>query len=234
MKTATVPLTVIILTHRRDGRFKQAVASAAWANEILVADYSKKPPISNFAVTRNKLLKQAKNDWVFFLDSDELIEEKSWPHLETLIRDAQLEGVFVRRRDVFHGRLLRFGETGNTWLLRLMRKRAARFSRPVHEVAAVSGKTRRSRITLTHFAHVNITEFLQDITHYAQLEAEYQTDRQLPSFLLGLKIIVYPKGKFFANYFLKLGFLDGWQGLAYAVIMSLHSVFVRVFAYEDR
>lgn len=234
MKKATVPISVIILTHRRDGRWKQAVASAQWAKEILIADYSKKKPIVNFSVERNKLLKRAKNDWVFFVDSDEVIEAKSWPHIETLIRNSQLDGVYVRRQDVFHGRLLRFGETGTVWLLRLMRKRAAHFSRPVHEVAQVKGATRRSRITLKHFTHTSITEFLQDITRYAQIEAEYQTDSQLPIFLLALKTVIYPKGKFVANYFFRLGFLDGWQGLTYAVMMSLHSVFVRVFSYEDR
>lgn len=234
MKKATIPLSVIILTHRHDQRFRQAVASAQWASQVMVVDFSQKKPIVNFAKERNSLLKQAKYDWVLFLDSDEVIDPKSWPHLETMIRDPQLKGVFVRRRDVFHGKVLRFGETGEVWLLRLMRKNAAHFIRPVHEVAQVRGKTKQSHITLWHTTHSTISEFLQDVTRYAQLEAEYQTDSQLPVVLLSLKTIAYPKAKFVVNYFLKLGFLDGWQGLAYAMIMSLHSLFVRVFSYENR
>ena len=40
--------------------------------------------------------------------------------------------------------------------------------------------------------------------------------------------------KFVSNYWLKAGFLDGWRGLIYAVVMSIHSLAVRVFIYEQQ
>ena len=46
------------------------------------------------------------------------------------------------------------------------------------------------------------------------------------------QMIVYPIGKFINNFILELGFLDGWRGLIYAFIMSLHSLWVRVYWYE--
>jgi hypothetical protein len=130
--------------------------------------------------------------------------------------------------------VLRFGETGNVWLLRLMRKEAGKFIRPVHEIAKVTGSTAKAKIYLKHHAHLDLKEFLEDISQYAKIEAEYQDDHRLPDWLLMAKTIVFPVGKFMQNYFLKLGLLDGWRGLTYAVMMSLHSLFVRVFSYENR
>jgi hypothetical protein len=38
-----------------------------------------------------------------------------------------------------------------------------------------------------------------------------------------VKIIIWPEVKFFVNYILKVGFLDGIQGFVSAVLMSFHS-----------
>jgi len=41
-----------------------------------------------------------------------------------------------------------------------------------------------------------------------------------------------PKAKFIQNYFLKLGFLDGYLGLFQAYLMSVQSLTVRVFQWQ--
>lgn len=223
-----------IITDRRDERFRAALTSARRAGEVLVKDMTGKPPITDFSAVRNALLKTAKHEWVLFLDSDEVIDKKSWPHIELCIRNTALAGVWVRRHDVFYGKKLRFGEVGNTWIIRLVRAQKTKFVRPVHEVAQVKGETRRSRIMLLHFSHPTLSGFLSDVARYARLEARYQSDARLPVVLLALKTLLFPFGKLCMNYLVRLGFLDGWRGLAYALVMSLHSLWVRVFSYENR
>lgn len=252
IQPASIPITVIILTHRNDRRFFQALQSAQPAKEVLVVDFdsgnswaalkkkahfsriSRVGPIVNFSAVRNEALQKAHHDWVLFVDSDEVITPESWASLQRFIQEPRLQGVWVRRKDIFYGKILRFGETGSVWLLRLMRKGAAHFIRPVHEVVVADGQTARSDIVLLHTAHLTVSEFLQDITQYAHIAAEYQRDHELIPFWLGIKTIVYPVGKFVHNFIFRLGFLDGWRGFVYALMMSLHSVFVRVFSYENR
>lgn len=251
MTETKLPLSVVILTHRSDKRFEKALSSAQKAQEVLVIDYQSQNdwkdlqkkytfsvvkrtgPIENFSFERNFALKQAHHDWVFFLDSDEIIPEENWLSIEKCLSQNEIAGFWVHRKDVFYGKELRFGETGNQRFLRLIQKEKAEYLRPVHEKAEVTGKTATSKITLLHFSHQNISEFIQDITRYASMEAEYQNDNLLSDFSLGVKTILYPKAKFLSNYFLKLGFFDGWRGLVYAVMMSLHSLMVRVFSYEN-
>ncbi len=247
-----LPISVIILTHRNDQRFLKALSSAQMAEEVLVADYQSQNNwptlakkyqfnlvkrtkiIENFASERNLALAKAKHDWVLFLDSDEEIVESSWTEIAQAINNPDIDGFFVKRIDIFYGQTLKFGETGDSKFLRLIRKDKAKYLRPVHEKAIVTGNTQDSQIFLNHYSHTNISEFITDITHYSALEAEYQNDDLLKPLILGLKTIAYPKAKFFNNYILKLGFLDGWRGLVYATIMSLHSLMVRVFSYENR
>ncbi|MFH2118595.1 MAG: glycosyltransferase family 2 protein, partial [Candidatus Paceibacterota bacterium] len=229
-KSVNNPVSVIILTHRHDRRFVQALASAQPADEVLVIDFDSQnnwPSLSkqfqfkkidrceslkNFSVERNAAMKKAKHDWVFFLDSDEEIDSSSWKEIRELVKRIDINGVLINRRDIFYGKILRFGETGKVKLIRLMKKQVSQFTRPVHEIAQIKGKVVSSRISLLHFAHQNIAEFFQDISYYAQLEAEYQQDYLLNNFRLGLKTINYPVGKFCQNFFGKLGFLDGWRG----------------------
>jgi glycosyltransferase involved in cell wall biosynthesis len=249
----SIPLSVIILTHRNDNRFLKALNSAQPATEVLVLDYQsdndwkklknkyhfelikRTGPIENFSKERNLALKEARNKWIFFLDSDEEIDKNSWPIIQNLITDeTEMDGFFINRTDVFYGKPLKFGETGSSKFLRLIKKDKAKYLRPVHETAYVDGETDYTKININHYSHENIYEFLKDITHYSFLEAEYQNDYLLPSIKLGAKTIIYPKAKFIVNYVFRLGFLDGWRGLVYATMMSLHSMMVRIFSYENR
>lgn len=249
----SVPLSIIILTHRKDQRFINSLASAQPADEVLVLDYEsdndwtllkkkyhfklikRAGKIENFSQERNLALKEAKQEWIFFLDSDEEIDKNSWTQIKDLVtEEANIDGFFVNRTDIFYGKPLRFGETGGSKFLRLIKKDKAKYLRPVHEKALVDGETDYSKININHYSHQNISEFLQDITHYSLLESEYQNDHLLGPKKLGLKTIAYPKAKYIVNYIFKLGFLDGWRGLVYATMMSLHSMMVRIFSYENR
>lgn len=246
-----LPLTVIILAHRPDDLLENAVASAGFADQVLVIDLGdsitngkleKKygidriafPELSgailDFSQVRNRSLLHARHEWIFFLDSDEVIEPQSIPAIQKIIGKNQDNAAFVRRQDVFYGKKLKWGEVGNHWLLRMGRKGSLKFFRPVHEVAEIEDAVTRTGIVLTHYAHNSITEFIAKVTFYAKIDAHYRFERQQPFSVF--ELIFWPLGKFVTNYFGKLGFLDGWRGLVYATVMSLHSFFVRVYLYQ--
>ncbi len=184
----------------------------------------------NFAQLRQQLLSAAHQPWVFYLDSDERLEPSSQSELQRLIQKENLAGIRVKRQDCFLGQPLKFGEVSRVKLLRLARKDQLLWQRPVHEVAKVEGRVIDSQIKLWHQAHLSLEGFITDVTKYARLEAIHR-QQQGRHFQLG-QLLFYPSGKFIYNYFLKLGFLDGWAGFVYASIMSLHSLAVRVFQFE--
>lgn len=227
MMSTTADISIIILFKQKDDRFQQALNSSQFAKQIITVKNKK---IIDFSQIRNQALKKATQKWVFFLDSDEIIAPESVPEIKKIIQNNLLDGVMVKRQDVFYNQPIEHGEAGNIKLLRMGKKDKMIWKRPVHEIAEVDGVVDDSNIKLIHYAHPSLTQFLASIIDYAEIEARYRT--QLNQEMTLPHLITFPLGKFMSNYFVKRGFLDGWRGLSYALMMSLHSFSVRVFQYE--
>lgn len=132
----------------------------------------------------------------------------------------------VKREDVFLGRKLRFGETGNIALTRLMQKSQGHWQRPVHETwQGNSPRKQQLKGTLEHYPADNLAEFIDKLNHYTTLNAEYLKSQGITASFW--QIAFYPLAKFIVNYFFKLGFLDGTHGFVHAMLMSLHSFLTR-------
>lgn len=227
MMSTTVDISIIILFKTKDIKFYRALRSAQFASEIMVVENQK---INDFSRVRNQAMENASHEWVFFLDSDEMIASASIPEIKSIVRDNILDGVVINRQDVFYGHLLSYGEAGKSKLLRMGKRNKITWQRPVHEIARVRGQIGGSNIKVIHDAHDSIDEFMTAIINYSQLEANYRIqDNRQPNLY---KLVFYPIGKFIHNYFFKRGYADGWAGFCYAFMMSLHSFGVRVFQYE--
>ncbi len=247
-------LTTIVITHRSDKIFFDCLASAQFADEIIIVDNNSNnnwqklsqknhfkllkwpDEITNFSKVKNWAGRQAANDWVLFLDSDEVVDLNNVAKIKKIVKNNNYLLVSVKREDYFLNKKIKFGETGNYYAVRLCQKKIINWQRPVHEYLEKKTAVFKSNIVLKHFAHSSISEFFSTVKNYAWLEANYRFKKQGMVISLTkkvyLELIFYPVGKFILNYFIKLGLLDGWRGLVYAVMMSLHSLFVRIFLYE--
>lgn len=242
-------VTVVVLTNQFGLKLIKCLQSIPQNWQVMIASPSQKLPpaikrihpftqhwrqpetvIKDFAQLRNQALNQVKTGWAFFLDSDEVIEDFDLKHLESLLSNQQIAGLSVSRSDVFHGRKLLYGEAGRQTVVRLVRVGHAQFAGLVHEVALVSGQVAESKIAITHFSHESIQQFITQVSQYANLATT--THHHKSRWRLLSELIAYPPLKFIVNYVFKLGFLDGWRGLSYAIIMSLHSTLVRLMGLE--
>lgn len=242
MPTAKLPLSVLIVTHRFDERFDQCLESVSWAQEILVASSLTPPsgprpyklvvapPVVNFAAARNGLLAKATQPWVLCLDSDEVLPAGSAALVEKLMSDTSVAGYSMGRRDMFWGRWVTHGEVGQFKQIRMAQKGRIRFSRPVHEEPAIKGQIKRSGLVIDHYPHPTLKEFIDSVTRYSQMEAAFRRSKGQTSGILSL--LTYPIGKFLHSYLWLRGWQDGVAGLAYAVVMSIHSYSVRIMTCE--
>ncbi|MFZ1720953.1 MAG: glycosyltransferase [Microgenomates group bacterium] len=246
-----IPLSVLILADRLTKILNKSLQNLENVAEVILIDTSpdsilqknsKFPknvtiknlkvatnPITNFAKVRNAATKLANNDWVLWLDSDEVIVTSSLEEISHLILLVQsVELVSVMRKDVFHGKKLHYGE-GNQRIIRLGKKNLIQFKGAVHEIIENAHEIHHSSIEITHFAHESINSFLAKVSKYSQIVAQEKNSTKFQNFF---EMIMYPPAKFMMNFFIKLGFLDGWRGFVYAFVMSLHSLFVRVHRHE--
>src|SRR5258708_22553878 len=231
-------ISAVILTKNEEKNIKRCIESLLWCNEIIIIDdYSEDKTLreiknfkarvyrrhlnSNFAQQRNFGLSKANSDWVLFLDADEIITlELKREILDVNFQTDDYNGFYIKRRDYFMGRQLKYGETGNIKLLRLGKKNAGKWKRSVHETWEIKERVGELKNTIHHYPHQTIREFIDDINFYSTIHAQ---ENKKTKFANIFYIITYPLGKFFVNYFLKLGFLDGGEGIVMAIFMSLHS-----------
>ena len=237
-------ITAVVLTKNEEENIKACLESLSWCDERLVIDdHSEDKTVeiakklgarviiramdSDFSGQRNFGLEQAKEDWVLFIDADERVSSALWYEIMERTNNPinVYSAYYIKRRDVMWGKELRYGEVGNRKLLRLAKKDAGTWEGRVHEVWKIKGKSLTLNNPLMHYPHQTIEEFLREINYYTDVRAlELYTKKVKVAWWA---IVVYPKGKFFVNYFLKAGFMDGLAGLVLSLMMSFHSFLVR-------
>jgi glycosyltransferase involved in cell wall biosynthesis len=237
-------ITAVVLAKNEEKNIAACLDSLTWCDEIVVVDdnstdktteiakrkgatvYSRAME-GNFAAQRNFGLHKAKGDWVLFIDADERLSSPLWYEImaQTNESNNDIKGYYVSRQDTMWGKILRHGETGTVRLLRLGRKDAGQWEGRVHESWKIQGKVEVLKNHLDHYPHETVEEFLKEINFYTDLRAAELFERKVKAYWWSP--IIYPKAKFFLNYFLRRGFLDGLPGFIFAMLMSFHSFMVR-------
>lgn len=179
----------------------------------------------NFSAQRNFGVEQTSNDWVIFVDADERISKELSREIKENLSLLDFGGFLIPRIDFMWGKELLHGETGDIKLLRLFNKRKGNLKGTIHEVWETKSKVGVLKNSIKHFPHPTISEFLEEINFYSDLRAKELFKARTKVNML--TIILYIKGKFIKNYFLRLGFLDGKEGFIHAMLMSFHSFLVR-------
>ncbi|MBI4099825.1 glycosyltransferase family 2 protein [Candidatus Microgenomates bacterium] len=216
-------LSAIILARSSDEILPETLASVAFCDEqIILTD----PALVNFAAQRNRGLERVKGGWVLFVDSDEVVSPALATEIKRAIKDNDCRGYYLKRDDYFAGKKLHFGETTSVRLLRLAHKNAGTWHGKVHEIWKISGRIGQMTQPLIHYPHPTIQNFIEHINQYTTIRAA-----EVKNFSL-FEVLVYPPAKFFQNFVLRLGFLDGLAGFVMAYMMSLHSLIVRIKTYD--
>lgn len=242
-------ISAIVLTHNNGKSLSGTLDSLGFCDEIIVIDdnsdddtrmvagkYTSKifkhDLDNNFAGQRNWGLSKAVSDWVLYVDSDEVVSPQLRQEILRTVEKGdghEYAGFYLKRQDFIFGQQLKYGETADVRLLRLARRTAGSWQRPVHEVWMVKGQLGYLSNPLLHYPHPTIGEFVDDVNRYSTINAAYLVaqGRHIPAW----QIVIYPTAKFFRNYLWKQGWRDGTAGMVMAIFMSLHSFLTRSKAY---
>lgn len=167
-----------------------------------------------FGPSKNAAADCALTDWVFSLDADEQLDD----NLVTALRqwtgdDVHAVGEILRENQLM-GRTVRRGGWGDDRLVRLFHRRHHRFTdAAVHEKVATTSRTRVVRLAghLKHDAVRHLGQFLQKVDRYTEIRRETHT-RTYPVPIIVAKAMF----AFVRSYFMELGVLAGWRGVAIA------------------
>jgi glycosyltransferase involved in cell wall biosynthesis len=194
-----------------------------------------------FAAQKNSAIDKASGDWILSLDADEEVSEEladdiaavlslgppaewcltkqnsSFPVRRANWSSLSPTGFYIPRRNLFLGRWVKHGGFYPDHKLRLFQRLAGRFEvRIVHETATVNGATATLTGDLIHHAYPTLSGYIEHMNRYSSLGAELAAEKNQPSrsiFAFLWNVLLRPRLTFFYNYVLRLGFLDGREGL---------------------
>lgn len=239
-------LSAIVLTKNEEGYIENCLRSLSFCDEIIVIDdFSSDNTIkiarnytqkifkrrlkNDFSAQRNYGLKKSEEEWILFIDANEVVSSKLRQEISEVIRTNIFNGLLIPRKDIFLGKRIQFGEIANLQLLRLAKRGKGVWLRPVHEEWKIQGKIGFLRNPIIHYSHENLKDFLKKINYYSTINANYLHKQKVR--ILPIDIFLYPSTKFLLNFILKKGFLDGLEGFLLASFMSLHSFLTRAKLY---
>jgi glycosyltransferase involved in cell wall biosynthesis len=143
----------------------------------------------------------------------------------SLDTDCYFDGFFVKRKNFFLGRWIKHGGFWPDRKLRFFRRGLGRLQeRAVHETVRVDGEiaTEISSGAILHHSYPTLADYIDHMNRYSSLGAEMAVATGHRSFSL-FNIVLRPIATFIYNYFFRLGFLDGREGL---LLHLYHAVYV--------
>ena len=230
MDSSRDKISALIITYNEIGYIEKCIESVSFADEILVVDsfstdgtyeYLKnhpkvnviQNPFENFTAQKSFALKNAKNDWILFLDADEIVSSSLKNEIvSTISQGTDVAAFWFYRQFMFQNERLRFSGWQTDKNYRLFRKSKAKFSdsKIVHETLEVNGTSGIFKEKLIHYCYKNYEDYKEKMLKYGRLKAieSFYTEKQFNYLLMLLK----PAWKFFNHYILRLGILDGKKG----------------------
>lgn len=235
----TSRLSALIITYNEIGYIERCLESIDFADEIVVVDsfstdgtfeYLKSHPrvrviqheFENFTLQKSFALTLARNDWVLFLDADEVVPAALREEiLETIDCDPPHAAYWFYRQFMFGSEPLRYSGWQTDKNYRLFRRSKARFTerKIVHETLEVNGTSGILREKLIHYCYKNYEDYRTKMLHYGRLKAKEDFFRE-NSFNY-LFLVFKPFWKFINHYFMRLGILDGRKGWTICYLNAL-------------
>jgi glycosyltransferase involved in cell wall biosynthesis len=230
-------LSACIITFNEADRIEACLRSVSFCDEVIVVDSHSGDATRELAAAlgarvierdwpgyrsqKQFAVDAARHDWVLCLDADERLSEALRREITGLKARgfAGCAGWSVPRISDYFGRFLRHGNAYPDRLVRLFdRRRGGWTGYEVHENTTVRGRVGRLSGRLEHYPYRSLADHQQRMQRYAELMAQAMYERGKRCGLA--RVLLNPQWRFVRGYLLRLGFLDGWRGLVFALIES--------------
>ena len=268
MNAGSVPLTVLVTTRNEEANIGRSLESVSgFADQVFVLDSDSSDrtveiagryaEVQNLPYEHGRIIPwifqwgldhlPIRNEWVLILEADQALSPELRQEIAALLARPAIreDGFYIRRRQIFRGKPIRFGGYGSKLLLKLFRRSRAELD-PVEQDTRVyvRGAVGRLRAPLEEWnkKEDEILFYLQKHLRYAEAFAREEHERRTRGLawrmkprLLGtpdarvlwlkdryyrLPLYVRPVLYFGYRYFFLLGILDGPNGFLFHFLQA--------------
>lgn len=231
-------ISVAIITYNEERNIARCLASVKpVADEIIVVDSMSKDNTKAFCMEhgvrfvehafeghiqqKNYAASQATHEYVLSLDADEVLSaELQQSILELKQKDSLPDAFSMNRLTNYCGRWIRHSGWYPDRKLRLWRKEKGKWGgiNP-HDTVVLNPEVTRSHLkgNLLHYSYYSIHQHIEKMNLFTDIAAK-EAFRRKDSMIPVVHLFLYPALRFMNTYFLKAGFLDGYQGLVLSIL----------------
>lgn len=226
-------LSVALIAHNEAHQLRACLASARWADEIVVVENASTdgtaelarelgakvistPDWPGFGAQKNRALEACTGEWILVIDCDERISAELRAQIEQAMAAPRFDVYRIPRRSTYCGQFIEHSGWRPDYVLRLLRRGSARFTdAKVHERLDVQGPVGTLTAPLVHFSFRSLDEVIAKMNRYSSDSAAMLAARgKAPGLLTA---VMHGLAAFVRSYVLRRGFLDGRLGFVLAV-----------------
>jgi len=237
-------ISVAIVAQDEEANIGRTLASVAWADEVVLVDSGSKDrtcqiagkhgarvilePWRGYVAQKQYAIDLCTKDWVLLLDADEEVSPGLGEEIRAAVDDADAaNGYKLPRKNLFLGRWVKHGGFYPDPKLRLFRRGQGFVTgHDPHDRCElkpdIPQRTRQFKNALVHYTYPNLTLYIAHMNRYSSLGAQLAVSEGYRGFSIR-NIVLRPLATFLYNYFFRLGFLDGREGL---LLHCYHAVYV--------
>lgn len=198
-------------------------------------------PFLGFGALKNKAISLAKNDWIFSIDSDEVLESSALQEIKSLdLKDNHIYA--LPRKNLYQGEWIKACGWHPDFVWRLFNKNFTRFNENiVHESVMIPQGAVKCYLkgALKHYACSGIPQLLDKLQRYTSLYAtqsaqitDFKTAQNLAKKATLSRAITHGLFGFIKHYVFKKGILYGYKGFVISLCNALGSFFKYAKLYE--
>jgi glycosyltransferase involved in cell wall biosynthesis len=237
-------LSIALVAMNEAANIVRTLESIAWADEIILVDsgstddtvaiaqrYKAKvyfEPWKGYGGQMNSAIDKCTSPWVFSLDADEVMTPQLAEEIRALLAGSPAyQAYMIPRLNLIFGRWMRHGGLYPDRKLRLFRRGTARLQENTepHATPKWDGPIGNLKADLLHYQYPTLPLYIEHMDRYSTASIPLmlrkgRTSRSAVAFFWNT--LLNPIATFLYNYFFRLGFLDGREGLLFHVSHSAY------------
>ena len=234
-------VTVVVITKNEEANIRRCLESIAQFPNKVIVDSGSTDQTAQIATTlgatvvyqdwlgfgkqKQFAMDLAPTDWILSLDADEVVSSDLLATIGSIDLNDPRTGFLINRRTYFLGKPIFYSGWNPDWVLRLVNRRAASFTDDiVHERIVGCERLVKVKGEIHHYSYQSPADIDRKISLYGKLGRQSRRKNK--------NKIVAASWAFLRTFILKLGILDGSNGLQIA-IMNAKTTWIKYSRQQD-
>lgn len=244
-------LSAVVIAKNEQDRIEACLKSCQFADELILLDSGSTDKTieiakrlgarvvsvksGDFADIRNQGMKEAKGEWVLYVDADERALKPLQEEIRELAAGTSFSAFALSRINIIFGERVNYGPYKKDWMIRLFKKSDFEtWVGKVHEYGKFKGELGYSKNSLLHLTHRNLDHFVMKSLEWSKIDAKLRLDNNHPKMtkLRFLRILVTQS---WTELIAREGLFGGTVGIIDSVlqIFSFFMTYVRLWEMQQ-